>query len=99
MKKLEPETIHKVADLARLHLSDDEVVKFSSQMEQVLNYIEKLNGLETSSVEPMTHPLELTTALRPDETRPSLGAEALLASAPEHLYDSFKVPQVMSGGS
>lgn len=91
-------TLNKVADLARLQLSAAEVEKFSQQLSEILGYIEKLNELDTSKVEPLTHALELSTPLRPDEAKPSSGAETMLSCAPEHLYESFKVPQVMGGG-
>lgn len=96
--KFGPDTLRKVADLARLQLTDAEVQKYTEQVGQILGYIEKLNTVDTSKTEPMTHPLALETPLRPDEARPSPGAEAMLACAPESLYESYKVPQVMGGG-
>jgi aspartyl-tRNA(Asn)/glutamyl-tRNA(Gln) amidotransferase subunit C len=97
-KTFGPETVTRVADLARLQLTPEETNRFAAQLASVLAYIEKLNELDTTQVEPLTHPLELDTPLRPDVARPSPGAAAMLESAPEHLYDSFKVPQVMGGG-
>lgn len=94
------DTVRKVAELARIQLTQDEVSKFSSQVGKVLGYIEKLNELNTENVEPLTHALELATPTRAtDEARPSPGADVMLASAPEKLHDGFKVPQVIGGGS
>ena len=98
--KFDSQTVQKIADLARVQLSNDEVTKFASQLEGVLEYINKLNELNTSGVEPLTHALDLDTPTRAaDEVRASPGANQMLASAPEHLHDSFKVPQVLGGGN
>lgn len=97
--KFSEDTVKKVADLARLQLSAEEVTKFTHQVGEILKYIEKLNTLDTSNVEPLSHALDLTAVLRADEARPSIGAEAITASAPESLYENYKVPQVMGGGS
>jgi aspartyl-tRNA(Asn)/glutamyl-tRNA(Gln) amidotransferase subunit C len=93
-----PETVRKVADLARLKLSDDEVQKFTVQVSNVLGYIEKLNEINTDGVEPMTHALDLLTPTREDVARPSPGAERMTGLAPDALHEQFKVPQVMGGG-
>ena len=93
------DTVRKVAELARLSLTDAEVKLFAGQLGQVLSYIDKLSAVDTRNVEPLTHPLELETALRDDEPRPSPGAEIMTALAPEHLYENFKIPQVIGGGN
>lgn len=98
MSKLDETTLRKVAELARLQLGDAEVKNFTVQVGKVLEYIEKLSAIDTTGVEPLTHALDLVMPTRADETRPSPGTGAILACAPEHLYESFKVPQVMGGG-
>jgi len=95
--KFSEETVKKVADLARLQLSAEEVTKFTHQVGEILKYIEKLNTLDTTNVEPLSHALDLTSSLRSDEARPSPGADAMTESAPESLYENYKVPQVMGG--
>ena len=90
-----PETVKKVADLARMQLSDSELEKFTDQLEKILGYIEQLKPVDTSGVAPMSHPFDLETPLRSDNVQPSLGSEAVLASAPDSLYENFKVPQVI----
>lgn len=98
--KLSEDTVKKVAELARMQLTQDEVVKFSEQLGKVLGYIEKLNELNTENVAPLTHALELETPVRAaDEARPAPGTDVMLASAPEKLHDGFKVPQVLGGGN
>ncbi|MBI3543591.1 MAG: Asp-tRNA(Asn)/Glu-tRNA(Gln) amidotransferase subunit GatC [Deltaproteobacteria bacterium] len=98
MSKFGSDDVRKVAQLARLKLTDEEVGKFAHQLESVLGYVAKLSQLSTDGVEPLTHPLELATPLRPDDARPSPGAETMVSSAAEHLYENYKVPQVLGGG-
>ena len=97
--KFDQDTIRKVADLARLELSATEVEKYTGQVASILGYVEKLNELDTTNVEPLTHPLDLTTPLREDRVAKPLGDESVLASAPDALYDSYKVPQVLGGAT
>ncbi len=88
-------TVKKVADLARLQLSSEEVQAFSKQLGSILGYIEKLNQLDTSKVEPMTNGLDIPTPRRADEERKNPGVEKMLSVAPESIYDNYKVPQVL----
>ncbi|MEW6057270.1 MAG: Asp-tRNA(Asn)/Glu-tRNA(Gln) amidotransferase subunit GatC [Bdellovibrionota bacterium] len=97
--KFQEETVRKVADLARLQLTEAELGQFTAQLGNILGYIEKLNQLDTSKVEPMTHALDLATPTRPDVVQPSTGAQAITESAPESLYENYKVPQVLGSGS
>jgi aspartyl-tRNA(Asn)/glutamyl-tRNA(Gln) amidotransferase subunit C len=83
----------KVAGLARLELTDDEVRLFTAQLAQVLGYVEQLEDLEVSeATEPLTHPLDLAAPLREDTVRPS---PDVLEGAPEVVESSFKVPPIL----
>jgi aspartyl-tRNA(Asn)/glutamyl-tRNA(Gln) amidotransferase subunit C len=88
-----------VADLARLELSDQEVQVFSTQLTQIIRYVEKLQEVDVQGVEPMTHPLDFAATLREDIVKPSPvdaeGKPKVLKSAPEVLYDGYKVPQIL----
>lgn len=87
-----------VAGLAHLKLTDAEVERFSSELGDVLTYMEKLNELDTRAVEPMAQVLYdagETATLREDVERPSLGAEAALANAPVAGGGFYKVPKVI----
>lgn len=91
-------TIHdveKVAELARLTLTDEEKERFTVQMNAILKYAEKLNELETDGVEPTSHVMKLTNVMREDQVRPSLPIEKVLLNAPDEEDDQFKVPAVL----
>ena len=72
-----------VADLARMRLSDDEVEKFQSQLSDILEYVNKLETLDVSNIEPTAHAQPLSNVVRADEERPSLPQDDALASAPQ----------------
>ena len=87
--------IEKVARLARLELSDEEKSTFESQLEQILTYMEQLNGLDTSGVEPTSHAIPVYNVFREDEVRSSLPQEEVLAVAPDEEDGHFKVPRII----
>ncbi len=91
--------VRKVAKLARLELTDEEVARFSRDLESILEYVQKLNELNTEGVEPLAHCLPITNVLREDEVQPSLGAEETLANAPDRYEDYFKVPPIFEDNS
>lgn len=84
-----------VANLSRIELSESEKDLFTEQIGNVLAYMEKLNGVETSGVEPMSQSLELENIFREDEAKKTLGISGALSNAPDRDGDSFRVPQVI----
>ena len=84
-----------VAHLARLHLTSDEEQKFGAQLGQILGYIEKLNELDVSQVEPTAHAVPLINVTRRDEVRPSLTNEDALRNAPAQANGLFIVPKIV----
>ena len=85
-----------VARLARLHLSDEEIRFFETQVPAILAFVEKLNevkGLE--KVEPTSHPFSLSNVFRTDVPRPSLDIEQFLKHSPQSKGRFFKVPKVI----
>ena len=84
-----------VAHLARLHLTPEEEQKFGAQLGQVLGYIEKLQQLDVSAVEPTAHPMPLVNVTRPDEARPSLPHDDALRNAPAPGGGLFVVPKIV----
>ena len=92
---LTPETVRQVAALARLTLAETEVELFTRQLNDILNYVEKLNELETADVPPMAHVLDLHNVFRKDEVRDCLPLEEALANAPDQQRNSFAVPKII----
>jgi aspartyl-tRNA(Asn)/glutamyl-tRNA(Gln) amidotransferase subunit C len=93
--KIDISEVRTVAKLARLQLSDGEVTQFSHQLSAILDYIEKLNQLDTKNVEPLAHCLPVSNIFRADIVVPSLGVEKALANAPDRDNEFFKVPRIL----
>jgi len=87
--------IEKVAKLARLELSEEEKNTFGNQLEQILTYMEQLNRIDTTGVEPTSHAIPIQNAFREDETRPSFSREEVLGIAPEEEDGHFRVPRII----
>ena len=96
--KISEKEVRYIADLANLELSDEEIGRYRADLEEILTYVEKLNELDTSNVEPMAQVIyegSETATFREDETRPSLEQQEALASAPQSGAGHFKVPKVI----
>ncbi|MCL4782440.1 MAG: Asp-tRNA(Asn)/Glu-tRNA(Gln) amidotransferase subunit GatC [Bryobacterales bacterium] len=96
--KLTEERVRYVANLANLALTDEEVSHFSDELSQILEYVDKLNELDTENVEPMTQVLfdvEDTATMRADVAGRTLSNEEALANAPLAGAGHFKVPLVI----
>ena len=89
------EEVEYVAHLARLEIDDAQKDKFTSQLNDILLYIDKLNELDTQGVEPMSHAMAVTNAFREDRIVDSLGTEKSLANAPDARGEFFRVPKVI----
>ena len=87
------ETIEYVGILAKLELSDEEKEKAKSDMGKMLDYIDKLNELDTSSVEPMSHVFPVNNVFRQDEVVNGDDRENILKNAPEQNDGAFVVPK------
>jgi aspartyl-tRNA(Asn)/glutamyl-tRNA(Gln) amidotransferase subunit C len=93
--KISPEETARVAALARLKLTPEQTEKLAGQLNDILEAMDKLNELDAADAPAATHALELTSALRPDQARPSLDREQGLANAPETDGQSFVVPRII----
>ena len=93
--KVSPEEVRHIAKLARLELSDTEVETFSSQLGDILDYMDKLNEVDTTNVEPLSHVHDQVNRLREDKAEPSLTREEALKNAPDTDGTFFKVPRVI----
>ena len=93
--------IKKIAALARLEITDEELRTLAPQVASIVAYVEQLNELDTSAVEPaiggLTPEGERTEGSREDATRPSLGQQLALEQAPDPSHGHFRVPRVLVG--
>lgn len=84
-----------IAELAKLKLNEEELVSYTKDMNEILNYIDKLNELDTSDVEPLSHPIEAANVMREDKPADSIDREKALKNAPKADEQFFKVPKVI----
>jgi aspartyl-tRNA(Asn)/glutamyl-tRNA(Gln) amidotransferase subunit C len=93
--KLTDEEVRHIALLARLGISDAEVEKFREQLSSILENMDILKEADTAGLEPTAQSVALQNVFRPDETRPSLPVNEVLANAPDQEDNSFKVNAVL----
>jgi aspartyl-tRNA(Asn)/glutamyl-tRNA(Gln) amidotransferase subunit C len=93
--KLSREDVQRIAALARLRLTAVEETSLTAELGSILLYMDKLNELDTSQVEPFTHAVDLVNTFREDVVTNEPNAEALLANAPEKDETFFKVPKII----
>ncbi|HBH86637.1 MAG TPA: Asp-tRNA(Asn)/Glu-tRNA(Gln) amidotransferase subunit GatB [Syntrophaceae bacterium] len=93
--KITKEEVEYVAHLARLDFSEAEKSKFTSQLNDILMYVEKLNQVDTTNVEPMSHAIALQNVFRDDSVHDSLSHDLSLSNAPEARGPFFRVPKVI----
>ncbi len=93
--KIDKENVKRVARLARLELSDEETATMTRQLDTILQYVAKLDELDTSDVAVTTHPQDAVNTFRPDETQPSLPRDKALAASPLQNGEAFVVPRVI----
>lgn len=93
------EQAERVAHLGRLELTDAELDLFSGQLSSIVGYIQKLNELDTTNVEPLAHCLPVHNVFRDDAVRASLEVEKAMENAPDRVDDYFKVPQILDSES
>jgi aspartyl-tRNA(Asn)/glutamyl-tRNA(Gln) amidotransferase subunit C len=97
MKEITRKDVEYVSDLARIKLSEEETQDMVRQLTRIIQYIEKLNELDTSNVEPTAHILPLQNVMREDAVKPSLSIEEATDIAPNKNNDMFKVPRIIEG--
>jgi len=98
-QKLDKSQVRKVARLSRLELTEAEVEEFTGQLSAILDYVEKMNELDTENIEPLAHCLPISNVFRPDRVEESLGTEKVLVNAPQRDGNFFKVPKILDAGS
>ncbi len=95
MKITKDEVLY-VADLARLDLDEASIDRFAGQIDTILDYVDKLNEVDTEGIRPTSHAISLTNAFREDEPAEHLDREKALANAPEKEDGSFVVPKIIT---
>ena len=94
--KITREEVENVARLARLELAEEEVDKMTSQLDNILNYVAKLDELDTSGIEVTTHTQNVSNAFRDDEVKESLSRDKALANGPKQNGECFVVPKIIN---
>lgn len=84
-----------VANLARLDLTEAEVVEFQGQLDHIVAYFEQLRAIDVEGVEPTAHATEIQNVFREDEPHQGLDRETVLNNAPSHSSDLIKVPTIV----
>ena len=87
--------VDKLANLARLHFKDEEKAAIKKDLQRMIEFVEKLNELDTTGVEPLLHMSEQVNILREDEVKGSISRAEALLNAPLHDDVFFKVPKVI----
>jgi aspartyl-tRNA(Asn)/glutamyl-tRNA(Gln) amidotransferase subunit C len=84
-----------IAHLARLDLTAAELAEYAVQLEHILGYVAKLDGLDVTGVEPTAHPNPIADVTRADVARAGIGADLALLNAPRQAQSQFGVPKVV----
>ena len=87
--------VEHIASLSRIHLKDQEIEEISKNLEAILGYVNKLQSLDVSKVDPTTHVLPLKNVYREDQIKLSLPQDKALAIAVEKSHGAFVVPKVI----
>ena len=90
------EDVIKVANLARLELTEAEKNEFAPQLNAILNYFEELQELDTENVQPTTRAIDINNITRGDEQQTYEDRESLLNCAPKREDDFFRVPKILA---
>ncbi|MHB1517351.1 MAG: Asp-tRNA(Asn)/Glu-tRNA(Gln) amidotransferase subunit GatC [Acidimicrobiales bacterium] len=94
-RRLTRDEVAHVAALARLELSEEELELFTGQLAKIIEHAADVAELDLAGVEPTVHAVEMTNVLRPDQVRPCLDREEVLAEAPSVEDHRFKVPRIL----
>jgi aspartyl-tRNA(Asn)/glutamyl-tRNA(Gln) amidotransferase subunit C len=93
------EDVVHVAKLARLSLTADEIDAYTGQLASILGHAEEISAIDTTGVEPMSHPLPMVNVFREDVVGAVLDRAEVLAQAPDHDGERFRVPRILGESS
>ncbi|RKR83887.1 aspartyl/glutamyl-tRNA(Asn/Gln) amidotransferase subunit C [Mucilaginibacter gracilis] len=92
---IDNETVEKIAHLARLEVTETEKKDLAKDMNRILDFMAKLNEVDTTGIEPLVYMTELTNSIREDVVKQEITHEEALENAPEHDADYFRVAKVI----
>jgi len=92
---LSPKDVAKVGSLARLALTEQDLARMTGELSKIVGFVSQLGEIDTTSVEPLAHPLDTRNVFRDDLPTPSLTTDQALANAPRHDDSYFLVPAVL----
>ncbi|WP_409304040.1 Asp-tRNA(Asn)/Glu-tRNA(Gln) amidotransferase subunit GatC [Peribacillus sp. SCS-155] len=95
MSRISEEQVKHVAHLARLAVTEEEVERFTQQLDQIISFAEQLNELDTEQVEPTSHVLDMKNVMREDKAKKGLPVEEVLKNAPDSKDGQIRVPAIM----
>ena len=95
MSKITPDEVRRIAALANVGLSDDEVSQMTGELDRIVDFVQQLQSVDTTDVPPTDQVTGLLDVVRPDEVRSEYTREELLANAPAHQDGFFKVKRVL----
>ena len=95
MTKISSSDVRKVAQLARLELPEDQIQTYTSQLEEILAYVDQLQEIDTHNVSPTTRAVEVVNAMREDLVDVKCLREDILNQAPHREGDFFRVPKIL----
>ena len=98
MSRISEADVRETALLARLALTDEEVARMTHELDAILGYMETLNQLDVSGVEPTAHAVPMDLRLRSDEQGEHLSLDQALGDAPRRHDDFFEVPKIIEVG-
>ncbi|MGN0004738.1 MAG: Asp-tRNA(Asn)/Glu-tRNA(Gln) amidotransferase subunit GatC [Candidatus Gastranaerophilaceae bacterium] len=88
------EDVKHVAKLARLELTEEEIEKYSTQLGSILEYVQQMNEVDTTGIEPMPHAIPVTNVMRDDVVKYEQTKEELMKNAPYEEDGFFRVPKI-----
>ncbi len=92
---LDPATVRRIAKLARIRVTEEQVAPLEAQLNGILGWIEQLNEVDIEGVEPLTGAAGMALRLRQDRVTDGAITEAILANAPDRVAAFFTVPKVV----
>lgn len=93
--KVSKNEVIRIAELAKLKLTEEEIIKFQIELSKILEYVEQLKEIDTKEVKPLSHPISRVNIFREDKVTKSIDIEEALSNAPERTEEFFKVPKVI----